>query len=97
MPASAHTQPVLGHREASTNGSLTIRLGVRQGCGWRGLCGGPCFLQELAGAASQAAMPWPSQAAPYLDKPRNVHRQTRSFLASLPLGGASCTHTQFGE
>lgn len=32
-----------------------------------------------------------------LDKPRNVHIQTRSFPASLPLGGASCTHTQFRE
>lgn len=29
-----------------------------------------------------------------LGKPRNVNRPTHSFLASLPLGGASCTHTQ---
>lgn len=32
-----------------------------------------------------------------LDKPRNVHRQTHSSPASLPRGGASCTHTQCGE
>ena len=32
-----------------------------------------------------------------LGKPRNVNRQTHSLLASLPLGGASCTHTQCGE
>lgn len=32
-----------------------------------------------------------------LDEPRNVHRQTHSSPASLPLGGASCTHTHCGE
>lgn len=88
-------QPSLGHREASKNKGLSVRLGVRQGWCWRGELWGGHALWALAGllpgCCALAKLSCP------LDKPRNVHRQTCSFPASLPLGGASCTHTQFGE
>lgn len=89
LPASTPTQPILGHREASTNGSLIIRLGLRQGCGWRGRCGGPCFLRSWQGLPP--SRPCPGQAEPPLRQAQEC-AQTDAQLPSLAASGWGLLH-----
>lgn len=85
LPAGAHNSQFWGTERLPQMGALSSD--------WEsdGAAAGGGAVEGLPGCHALAK---PSRP---LDKPRNVHRQTRSFPASLLLGGASCTHTQFGE